>query len=170
MNLISEELNSLLNNLVGKCFKLNRLLDRGMSLLNVRWGMFKSSELLHPALAHAFLGDKFADSISDYQGSRNNETIYPETIIGNQNYENYLEFFKLILNEMLTFSDDIENAIDAAINDGDNVTKLFLNGLLFRLVPYVEQMQDLVDLANDYGTDNLGKRFFDENISKYIKI
>ena len=71
---------------------------------------------------------------------------------------------------MLTFSDDIENAIDAAINDGDNVTKVFLDGLLFRLVPYVEQMQDLVDLANDYGTDNLGKRFFDENISKYIKI
>ena len=170
MGLISEELNSLLNNLVGRCFRLNRLLDRGMSLLNVRWAMFKSSELLHPALAHAFLGDKFADSISDYQGSRNNETIYPATTIGDQNYNNYLEFFKEMLNEFIIFSNEIEDTISFAIQDEDNTTKVFLDGLLSRLAPYIEQMQDLVDLGTDYGTDRLGKRFFDENIEKYIKV
>lgn len=170
MSLISEELNSLLNNLVGRCFRLNRLLDRGMSLLNVRWAMFKSSELLHPILAHAFLGDKFADSISDYQGSRNNETIYPATIIGDQDYDNYLDFFKEMLNEFMIFSNEIEDTISFAIQDEDNTTKVFLDNLLFRLVPYIEQMQDLVDLGTDYGTDNLGKRFFDENIEKYIKL
>ena len=93
MGLISDKTNNLLNQLIGKCFSINRMLDRGMSLLMVRWKMVKTSEILHPAIAHAYPGDKFADSISDYQGQRDNETIYPSTPVGNKEYNNPLEFF-----------------------------------------------------------------------------
>ena len=34
--LIDKKLNNQINELIGKCFAINRMLDRGMSLLNVR--------------------------------------------------------------------------------------------------------------------------------------
>ena len=67
MELISKNLNDCLDRLIGKSFAINRMLDRGMSLLKVRWKMINSSNHLHGMLAHAYLGDKFADSISEWR-------------------------------------------------------------------------------------------------------
>jgi ferritin len=170
MGLISEKLNNKLNELIGKCFSINRMLDRGMSLLMVRWKMIRSSTLLHPAIAHAYPSDKFADSISDYQGQRDNESIYPSTPIGNKNYDNPLEFFKDYHKENLELEDMIKDAIDEAVEEGDLTTKKFLDGLLERLVPYTAMSQTLIDLATQYGTDSFHMQLLDANIKKYINV
>lgn len=170
MGLISEKLNNSLNELVGKCFATNRMLDRGMSLLGVRWKLLRCSELLHPALAHAYLGDKFADSISGYQGKRDCETIYPATPIGNENYDSPLEFVKSYHSANLELEDSIKDVIDEAVESGDLTTKKFLDGLLETLADYTAMSQNLVDLFTQYGNDKFALQLLDSNIDKYIVV
>ena len=168
MGLIDENLNSQLNELVGKCFNINRMLDRGMSLLSVRWKLVQTSKILHPKLAHAFLGDLFADSISGYQGSRNNETIYPATDIGNREYEKALDFVVDYYKECIEFQNMIYDVTDMAIEIGDHTTKIFLDGLTIRLAPFTEIGQNLIDLFSDYGNDTFKLQVLDGFIEKYF--
>lgn len=170
MALISEKLNSSLNTLIGKCFAMNRMLDRGMSLLMVRWKMVRTSEILHPALAHAMTGDKFADAISGYQGLRDNESIYPATPIGDREYRNPLMFFEDYHKENLELEDMIKDTIDQAIEEGDLSTKVFLDGLLANLTPYTAMSQTLIDLCNQYGMDSFHLQMLDANIDKYVNV
>lgn len=170
MGLISDKTNNLLNQLIGKCFSINRMLDRGMSLLMVRWKMVKTSEILHPAIAHVYPGDKFADSISDYQGQRDNETIYPSTPVGNKEYNNPLEFFIDYHKENLELEDMIKDAIDESVEEGDLTTKKFLDGLLERLIPYTAMSQTLIDLCKQYGMDSFHMQVLDANIDKYVNV
>lgn len=170
MGLISEKLNNRLNELIGKCFSINRMLDRGMSLLMVRWKMVRTSTLLHPAIAHAYPGDKFADAISGYQGQRDNESIYPSTPTGNKEYNNPLEFFRDYHRENLELEDMIKDTIDQAIEEGDLTTKKFLDGLLESLIPYTAQSQTLIDLCEQYGVESFHLQILDANIKKYIDV
>lgn len=141
-----------------------------MSLLNVRWKMIKSASILHPKVAHAFPSDIFADSISDYQASRNMESIYPATPIGNREYEAPIDFFKDYLAECIEFEDMIKDATDTAIDDGDHTTKVFLDGLIGRLVPYTALAMDLVDLVEMCDNDKFKLLMLDSQIDNYIKV
>lgn len=170
MNLISDNLNSQLNELVGKCFAINRMLDRGMSLLLVRWKLINASHTLHPKVAHAFPSSLFADSISDYQASRNMETIYPATPIGDKNYDTPLEFFVDFYNECVLLQNMIYDAIDTALEEGDHSTKTFLDGLVSRLIPFTDLAQNLVDLVTQYGNDTFHLQVFDSVIDDYVNV
>lgn len=170
MELISEKLNNQLNELVGKCFAINRMLDRGMSLLKVRWKLINTSNILHPKVAHAYPAEKFADGISDYQASRGNETIYPETPVGNKEYNNPMEFFIDYYKENIALENMIKDTIDEAIEEGDTTTKVFLDKILMNLLPFTALSQDLVDLVEKYGNDNFHLQMLDSVIEKYINI
>ena len=154
MELISKNLNDCLDRLIGKSFAINRMLDRGMSLLKVRWKMINSSNTLHPMLAHAYLGDKFADSISDYQAERGMESIYPATPIGNREYSSPLDFFNDYMSENIEFEDMIK----------------FLDGLLYRLAPYIAASNDLVDLVSACDNDKFKLLVLDSEIDDYINV
>lgn len=170
MELISKELNSKLDELVGKAFAINRMLDRGMSLLKVRWKMIKSSDLLHQKVAHAYPGDKFADSISDYQASRSMETIYPETPIGNREYNSPIDFFIDYFQENIEFEDMIKDVIDMAEKEDDQTTKKFLNGLLVRLSEYTSLSQDLIDIVSMCDNDKFKLLMLDSEIDDYVNV
>lgn len=170
MGLISDNLNGQLNDLVGKCFSINRMLDRGMSLLMVRWKMINSSKTLHPKVAHAFPSSLFADSISDYQASRNMETIYPATPIGNADYTSPLEFFTDFYNQCIELQSMIYDATESAIDDGNHSTKVFLDGLTQRLIPFTDLAQNLVDLTGQYGDDSFHLQVFDSVIDNYVNV
>ncbi len=170
MGLISEKLNNQLNELIGKCFAINRMLDRGMSLLMVRWKMIESSKILHELVAHAYPGDKFADSISDYQGLRDMETIYPRTPVGDRDYNSPLDFFKDYMNENIELEDMIKDSIELAMKDGDYSTKKFLDGLYSRLLPYTALSKDLVDLVSNCENDKFKLMMLDSDIDDYINV
>lgn len=170
MGLISDKLNKELDEVRGQAFALNRMLDRGMSLLEVRWKLIKSAEILHPRVAHVYLGDDFADSISAYQAQRDNESIYVATPSGDREYESPLDFFKDYHKENLKFEDMIKDTIDNAIEEGDTATKIFLDGLLGRLIPYISLSQTLVDLATQFGNDSFRLQVMDSIIEKYINV
>lgn len=168
--LISKELNDRLNEIIGKCFEINRMLDRGMSLLKVRWKMINSSNILHENVAHAYPSSDFADGISDYQGLRGNETIYPATPIGNKEYDNVLDFFKDYHNENILLENMIKDAIDDAVEEGDNTTKIYLDKVLKRLSEFTALSQDMIDLFGACENDSFKLLMLDSNIEKYVKI
>ena len=166
--LIDERLNNELNKLIGKCFAINRMLDRGMSLLNVRWKMIQTEKILHPQMAHAFTGDDFADGISSYQAMRSNETIYPATPIGDREYALPIDFFKDVLKEMLDFQDMLYDAYEMSKEVGDYTTKKFINKIIENLVKYTDMAQLLIDLSENYGSNTLGIALMDANIDEYF--
>jgi ferritin len=169
MGLISEKLNNQLNELTGKSFSLNRLVDRGVSLLDVRWNLLKTSDNVHHRIAHAFPGDDFADSITYYQAQRNCESIYPATPAGDKNYENPKEFFDDLYAQIVEYENMIKDAVEEAVDEGDQTTKVFLDGLLSRLTPYVDLAQNLIDLITAYGDNSFHLQVFDSVIEDYME-
>lgn len=161
--LINEELNESINELVGQCFLGNRILDRMMSVLNIKFVMNNTVKLLHSGLAHKF--PLLGDILSDYQSSRNNLTTYPETPRAEEDYNNILEIFTKFHNYMVDFEDSIKDVIEQASDDKDLNTKIFLENFLLRINKYTEQSILLVDKAEKYGDNLMG---FDRDIKKFF--
>lgn len=169
MGLIVEDLNNMLNELVTKCFEINRLVDRGVSILSVKFKMPKAAELIHQNIAHAYPSNILADSISDYQASRDNLTIYGATPIGNQDYASPLDFIRTYYNANLELQDMIYDTMDKCIEVGDYTTKVFLDGLINRLSKYTSMSIILVDLFANYGNEPFNLQMLDSVIDKYIQ-
>lgn len=170
MGLISEKLNNMLCEIIGECFAINRMLDRGMSLLDTKFAMKNTAALLHPGLAHVFLGSKFADGIGDYIGSRNNLVYYPATPIGDKDYIAPLEFVKDFYTHMINLQTMTYDAIDEAVEEGDYSTKIFLDGFLKNIVEYTDIAQTLIDVFNSYGFSSVNLQLLDANIDKHIHL
>lgn len=170
MGLISEKLNNMLCEIIGECFAINRMLDRGMSLLDTKFAMKNTAALLHPGLAHVFLGSKFADGIGDYIGSRNNLVYYPATPIGDKDYIAPLEFVKDFYAHMINLQTMTYDAIDEAVEEGDYSTKVFLDGFLKNIVEYTDIAQTLIDVFNSYGFSSVNLQLLDANIDKHIHL
>ena len=73
-SLINDKIHNQLNLIVKKLFEGNRLLDRQMTQLEVKFVMNKTSGILHTGLAHKY--PLLADKISEYMASRNCQTVY----------------------------------------------------------------------------------------------
>lgn len=170
MQLLSEKMSATLDSLVGECFSMNRYLDRCMSLLSVKFHMKHAEPILHVKLAHAFPGDKFADGISGYKDKRDTLTVYPVTpeasFDANNPYELIEEFYK----RMITFQNDVYDATEQAIEEGDHSTKVFLDGLTATITDYIDQAQTLVDVFGDYGRDPFHIQMLDANIENYMSV
>jgi ferritin len=168
LELISEALNSRLNNIVTASFAANRVLDRSMSLLAVKFRLLNCSKLLHEKLAHAF--PKIADFVSDFQGSRNMLTIYGVTPVADFDASSHIELFKMWQEEFIKYQDLIEDTIDFAVLDKDTMTKNFLDKYLLDFSPYVETVNNLVDLAVACGDTTLGAQLFDTEVERCITV
>lgn len=160
--LINEDINTKLDEIVTKCFEGNRIADRGMSILNIKFVMNNSEKILHEKLAHRF--PSLADRVSTYQASRNNLTFYGETPADGSDYKTPLEFFERMFNYMI----DLENLIYEAIDmcEKDKSTLMFLLEFLHEDITKVtEQCLLLVDKAKAYG-DNW--QAFDQRIDSFV--
>lgn len=169
MGLIVGGLNDSLNALVGKCFHMNRLLDRDVSLLNVKFHLTNTAKVLHYKAAHVYLGEKFADYIADYQALRSNETIYPATIAGDEVFDNPLSIMLQFHSENLLFENMILDAIDEADESGDITTKHFLEKLLDNLSEMTALSETLVDVFKDCDNDKFKLLMLDSVIEKYVQ-
>ena len=170
MGLINEKLNNMLCEIIGECFATNRMLDRGMSLLDTKFAMKNTAALLHPGLAYVFLGDKFADSIGDYIGSRNNLVYYPATPVGDKDYTTPLEFVKDFYTQMINLQTVTYDAVDEAVEEGDYATKVFLDSLTKNIVEYTDIAQTLIDVFGAYGSNPVNLQLLDANIDKHIHL
>jgi hypothetical protein len=167
---VSNELSNKLSNLLGFCFYLNRVYDRGLSLCEVRWKLINFEKVTHPLIAHSLplLGDK----ISSYLSKRNVESFYPDTTGGLKDYSSPLEFFNFVLEEFNRFEDEISNTLDHAILEKDWASQQFLQGFLGIWIDYVATMNNIVDLVMQFAPNNelLGLQLFDEGFQKGLTL
>lgn len=160
--LIPQQINNKLDEIVTKCFEGNRIADRGMSILAVKFAMNKTESLLHEKLAHLF--PKLADVVSSYQGDRNNLTVYGFTPKDDSDYQTPLNLFE----RMLVYMNELETLVSDSIDesrDEDQTTYVFLEEFLRSLVPVTSQVLLLVDKAELYDGQWM---LFDHNVEDFI--
>lgn len=151
MALISEKLNKGLDDIVTKFFYLNRIADRGVSVIDVKFVMNNSAQIIHQKLAHAF--PLIADEVSEFQGKRGCLTIYGLTPLDDTDYASPMDFFERLMGEMLVAEALVGDAIELAIEEDDYTTRAFLQKFLVDLIPYTHACMIIVDKARAYGGD-----------------
>lgn len=162
-SLISEELNNKLNQIVTMCFLGNRIADRGVSVLEVKFCMNKTGNILHSKLAHLF--PVLGDFISDYQNARNELTIYGNTPRDDTDYQSPMEFFERMLDYMTDLEALVGDAIEKSKDEFDYTTKCLLNQFLLKLIPVTNQCLLLFDKGEKYNNDWMA---FDHNVEDFI--
>lgn len=160
--LIPDSLNSKLDDIVTKCFAGNRIADRGMSVLSVKFTMNKTEKHLHPTLAHKF--PKLADDVSGFQDSRNNLTVYGLTPEDKSDYSHPSEFFERMLEYMYELETLISEAADMA-REEDFATYAFLLKFINKVSEVTSQCILLADKSEAYKDDIMG---FDHRIKDFI--
>ena len=147
-SLINDNVNNGLNQIIGECFALNRLCDRGMSELSVKFAMNNTSSIAHPRIAHIF--PKISDVISDYQSDRNCLSIYPATPLDQTDYNSPTDFFERLLDSMTDLESLCYDVLNKAQDDSDMTTVVFLQSFIGLLIPITSQCLLLVDKCELY--------------------
>ena len=141
-------------------------MDRGMSILDVKFVMNNTVKFLHPKLAHLF--PLKADDVSEYQLSRNCLTTYGQTPLDDSDYAIPLDFFLKMLQYQQELESVIIEGIDLCKDEDDKVTKVFLESFLLGLVPITKQILILIDKSEAYGSDSKSLMQFDHNVGDFI--
>jgi len=122
-----------------------------MSELSVKFTMPKFVNLTHPRIAHIY--PKLADLVSDYMGDRDVLTNYNLTPTDNTDYASPLDFFQKLLDTQVDFESQIYEVINAAEEDSDLSTKVFLENFLREITPLSAQIILILDKAEAYNND-----------------
>ena len=121
--LIKDETIECIDRLVQQGFILNRLWDRGMSVLDVKFAMNHFVSIFHTGLAHRFPVD-WSDFLSEIEAMYNVTTKYYETPEDVSDYGDPSEFFNKNLEYHIETYEMIKTAINTATANGDiNVAK-----------------------------------------------
>ena len=161
--LINDTVNNKLNDIIKMLFGGNRIMDRGMSILSVKFVMNKTVDNIHPKLAHLY--PKLADVISNYQGSRDCLSIYGLTPLENTDYSTPLEFFERMAEYQQDLESLVSEGIELAKENSDYMTKVFLDSFLLSLIPVMNQLLLLVDKMESYKDQWM---LFDANVEDWI--
>lgn len=162
-SLITNNVNTKLDEIVTYCFLGNRIADRAMSVLDIKFVMNKTSSILHEKLAHLF--PQLGDVVSSYQSSRNCLTIYGETPRDDSDYFTPKEFFEKMLDYMTELESLCNDAYVLSEEESDFTTSSFLQKFIRILIPVTNQCILLVDKAEQYNNDWMR---FDHDIEDFI--
>jgi ferritin len=147
--LISENIKLSLEEVVSHCFYINRIADRIVSILSVKFVMPNLANLYHHGYAH--WAPAYADKITEYMDARDCTTIYGETPKGDQSYESPLECINKSLEMNLDLEKKLKKSILVAEKEKDYTTKVFLENALLDIIPITKDLLLLVDKMELYG-------------------
>lgn len=147
---ISKETIEVCYELIRQCFENNRLLDRLVSVLGVKFAMNNTAELLHKGYAHKF------PQISDEIGHRcleayNVDVEYGATAEGKQKYESVVEMIQVVVDTSIDFQNMLSGAVMTAQENQDINVYVELLDILKEFNPLVEQAILLNDKVKLYG-------------------
>lgn len=144
--MISNETIECLNQLIQQGFILNRLWDRGMSVLGVDFAMNKFVKIFHEGLAHRFpvdWSDYFAHILEQY----NIKAAYYVTPEDVSEYATPIDFFDKNLEYHRRMYDLLKKAMNVAVLNGDVNVEKALNHFILTFNRYMEQALLLKDKA-----------------------
>jgi len=163
VSLLSEPVNKKLDELLTACFAGNRLCDRAMSVLDVKFFMNKSVSILHPGIAHLF--PMLGDVVSEFQSDRNQMSVYGLTPLDATDYNSPQDFFE----KLLEFVEDLESLSydvkQIALDENDHTTVAFIDDFIETITPLTKQCLLLVDKGNAYKGDWMR---FDHDIEDFF--
>lgn len=161
--LISDKLNSKLDEIVTYGFLANRVADRIASIIGTKFAMNNFESVFHKMISHLY--PLLSDDVSSYQADRNNLTFYGTTPADNSDYPSPLT----ALEKMLEIQEDYEaligETIELAMEEQDYPTKVFLDKFLLSVLPIMAQLLLFVDKLELYGDKFVN---FDNQVRKYI--
>lgn len=163
--LLSANIKKSLEDIVRHSFYINRIADRIVSILSVKFVMPNLATLYHHNYAH--WAPSFADTITEYMDSRDCTTIYGETPIGDQQYEDPTECLNKTLDMNLELELLIKNAIVLSKDEGDYTTMVFLQDTLNKVIPITKDILILVDKAEMYGDSHSDWMRLDHDVDKF---
>lgn len=166
---ISDSTKKGLDLLVQNMFMLNRIWDRGLSELGVKFAMSKFDSIYHPNIAHSF--PLLADVFSGVQGKFNVTTAYLQTPEDITEYKNPIEFFERNLMEHKKSYELLKEVIVIAVDNGDINAEVALKDFLKGFNNFIAQAILLRDKSVAYkcdGTDTFMVQMFDANCDQFL--
>ena len=148
---------------VAECFRMNRFLDRLVSVLGVNFACNNTASKLHHSVAHFF--PAFSDKIGESCLERYNITVeYGATPDGKQNYSSVQEMIQLVEDKTVEFQNMLIGAMKIAFQNDDLQVYSELVELMREYSPIVEQAILLNDKIGFYGDDTM---LFDSDVDKF---
>lgn len=148
---------------IAECFKMNRFLDRLVSVLGVNFACNNTASKLHHSVAHFF--PAFSDKIGESCLERYNITVeYGATPDGKQNYLSVQEMIQLVEDKAVEFQNMLIGAMKIAFQNDDLQVYSELVELIREYSPIVEQAILLNDKIGFYGDDIM---LFDSDVDKF---
>lgn len=141
----------MLNRLVQRMFLHNRILDRGLSVLNVEFVMHNFESIYHSGMAHKY--PLLADSISSILTDYNITTKYYDTPSDESGYTTPLDFFDKNLELHSSTYSLIKEAIDTSVENGDINVESELKNFMRTFNKYIAQSILLKDKAKSFGNN-----------------
>lgn len=147
---VSQQTINVCYELIGECFQFNRILDRAVSILGVKFAMNNTAKLLHGGYAHLFpqISDKIGEKCLE---AYNIPVEYEHTDAGKQDYNSVKEIIELVEKISVDFQSMLSGAIIVAQENEDIQVYVELCEILKEFNPYVAQSILLVDKLNLYG-------------------
>ena len=161
--IVSKQTVDALYELIKQCFAENRLLDRCVSVLGVKFACNQSSGLIHKHIAHYFpnLSDKIGESTLERY---NIPVVYGETPAGAEDYSSVAEIIHTVNQSVLDFQSMMMGVCRIALDNNDIHVYANLIELLRNVNLVVEQTILLSDKIDLYG-DNI--MAFDHDIKDF---
>lgn len=150
--LVSENTQKALTELVGKCFEMNRFLDRWCSIVNVKFAYNNTADLVHHYISH--WAPVLADEITSRCLERYNIPVYyPATPSGGRDYSSVSEAIKNMKEYITNFQIIFMGVCKIANDNNDIHVYADLLDMLEEVNEIVEQAILLSDKIDVYETN-----------------
>lgn len=152
-----------LYSLIGSCFKMNRFLDRQVSVLGVDLVCNHASGLIHQNIAHYY--PQLSDKIGELCLERYNINVeYEATPEGKDNYYSVADLIQKMEDKVIEFQNMFIGACKVSLDNGDIQVYSDLMDLLSGYNKIVEQVILLNDKIKAYGSNVMA---FDHDIDTF---
>lgn len=148
--LVTQNTINAVTELIGECFKMNRHLDRLVSVLGVKFVYNQTADLVHHGIAHYY------PALSDLIGEKcleryNIPVYYAATPEGGQDYSSAIEIIKDLEKVNIEFQSMMMGCAKIAFDNNDIHVYADLLDLLEDVNKVVEQVILLSDKIDIYG-------------------
>lgn len=164
-NLVSQPTQDALMELIKACFRENRVLDRLVSILGVKFVMNQTAEFLHLHVSHYFpiLADRIGESTLERY---NIPVVYGETPKADEDYTSVKECLEIVERRMIDFQAMMMGVCKIAFDHNDIQVYADMLDLLKEFNFYTEQAILLKDKIDAYGEDKI--MAFDHDLKDFI--
>lgn len=164
-NLVSKSTQEALMELIKACFRENRVLDRLVSILGVKFVMNQTADFLHLRVSHYF--PILADRIGELTLERYNiPVIYGETPKADEDYASVTECLEVVERHVIDFQAMMMGVCKIAFEHNDIQVYTDMLDLLKEFNLYTEQAILLKDKIDAYGEDRI--MAFDHDLKDFI--